>query len=123
VQVALAWSDLPGHPSATLQLVNDLDLLVWSKVDHASDPVLLYGNGGAIADSRNNLETVSTSCLAGSNLTVAVYGAVVLSPVQLYALVVSGAIVQSSLAAIDASQTVLDAAASGRSVLVTLHDT
>lgn len=122
VHVALAWSDLPGHPSATLQLVNDLDLLVWSKVDHASDPVLLYGNGAAIADSRNNLETVSTSCLAGSNLTVAVYGAIVLSPLQLYALVISGAIVQSSLAATDTQHTVRDAAASGRSVLVTHHD-
>jgi subtilisin family serine protease len=118
VQVALAWNDLPGHPSATLQLVNDLDLLVWTHVELGSQPVLLRGNGGAVADSRNNIETVSASCVAGSNITVAVYGAIVLSPLQSYALVISGSIAQPTLTALNASRRVADAAAAGRSVQV-----
>jgi hypothetical protein len=118
VIVALSWTDPPGHPSASLQLVNDLDLLVWSKVDQDAAPVLLYGNGDSVADSRNNLETVSTSCAAGSTITAAVYGAVVLSPLQFYALVLSGAVSQSTLAAVNASEKVIQAAAAGRSVQV-----
>jgi hypothetical protein len=118
VQVALAWNDLPGHPSATLQLVNDLDLLVWSQAQHASTPTLFYGNGGSVADARNNLEAVSAWCAAGSNVTVAVHGAIVLSPLQSYALVVSGSITQSTFAATNASQTIAQAAAAGRSVQV-----
>jgi hypothetical protein len=118
VSVALAWTDLPGHPSASVQLVNDLDLMVWSQAAQDSEPVLLFGNGASIADSRNNLESVSTSCVAGSNITAAVFGAVVMSRVQFYALVLSGAVVQSTLAAMNASQTLLQAAAAGRAVQV-----
>jgi subtilisin family serine protease len=118
VQVALAWNDPPGHPSASLQLVNDLDLLVWSTAAHGSKPALFYGNGGTFADSLNNLEKVSSSCAAGSKLTAAVYGAVVISPDQLYALVISGAVVPASLAATGASQAAVDAAVSGRTVQV-----
>jgi hypothetical protein len=118
VQVALAWNDVPGHPSATLQLVNDLDLLVWSHDKLGSMPRLHRGNGGAVADSRNNLETVSASCAAGSNITVAVYGAIVLTPLQSYALVISGSIAGPTLTTTNASQLVTNAAAAGRSVQV-----
>jgi len=122
VQIALAWTDVAGHPSAVQQLVNDLDLLVWSKPSETAQTVLLHGNGNgngaAVADSLNNLETVSTSCATGSNITAAVCGAVVLSPLQVYALVISGAVDPSTLAATNASQAVVDAAAAARSVQV-----
>ena len=121
LQVALAWTDLPGHPSAIQQLVNDLDLLVWSIPAQGAQTTLLYGNGAAVADSLNNLEKVSTTCSHGHNVTVAVCGAVVLSPIQFYALVISGAIVASTLTAINTSQAVMDAAANGRSVQVTVQ--
>jgi subtilisin family serine protease len=121
VIAALSWTDPPGHPSASLQLVNDLDLLVWSKGEQDAAPVLHYGNGDSVADSRNNLETVATSCAAGSTVTAAVYGAVVLSPLQFYALVLSGAVSQSTLAAVNASEKVIQAATAGRSVQVMNH--
>ena len=120
VQVALAWNDMPGHPSATLQLVNDLDLLVWSQVQLSSARALFYGNGGAVAGARNNVKAVSTSCAAGSNVTVAVHGAIVLSPRQSYALVVSGSSTHTTFSATNSSQMIADAAAAARCVQVPL---
>ncbi len=50
--VTLAWTDPPAQAAAAQTLVNDLDLTIDGPDGR------LFGNGGASADRRNNVETV-----------------------------------------------------------------
>lgn len=50
--VTLAWTDPPAQASAAQTLVNDLDLTIDGPNGR------LFGNGGAAADRKNNVETV-----------------------------------------------------------------
>ena len=95
LKITLVWSDYPSTTSASVNLVNNLNLTV-------SGPggVLFRGNvfsggwsvTGGTADARNNVENVYIqSPTAGASYTVTVTGANVPQGPQPYALVVSGA--------------------------------
>ncbi|WHZ58508.1 S8 family serine peptidase [Metabacillus hrfriensis] len=58
LRIALAWTDYPGNPSASVSLVNDLDLVIKSpggKTYTGNDFISPYNNQW---DGRNNVETV-----------------------------------------------------------------
>ncbi len=94
VKVSVAWTDLPGTPGASTELVNDLDLTVT-----APDGTLYLGNNfvdgwsapGGSPDSKNNLENVyiSTTDAQVGVYTVTVTGVNIPSGTQDYAVVVS----------------------------------
>jgi outer membrane protein assembly factor BamB len=94
VKVSLAWTDAPGSPGASTELVNDLDLTVTTP-----DGTTYLGNNfadgmsapGGTPDSKNNLENVyiDTSALQVGVYTVTVTGVNVVNVTQDYAIVVS----------------------------------
>jgi hypothetical protein len=93
-KVTLAWTDFPSTPAASVNLVNDLDLLV-----NGPTGTLWRGNvfsggqsaTGGSADRRNTLEQVLLASPATGTYTVTVRSFTVPSGPQPFALVVTGA--------------------------------
>jgi subtilisin family serine protease len=83
--VTLAWTDYPGEPLASQELVNDLDLTVVEPNGITKH----YGNG-ASRDSINNVETVDIAAPIAGTYTVKVKGYNVPFGPQPFALVISG---------------------------------
>lgn len=91
MRATVVWTDPPGFPGSTKNLINDLDLIVV-----APDGTQLlgnsFGNAGVTADRVNNVEHVSVS---GSGLyKVRVGGADVPYYTQSFSLVIAGEIVR-----------------------------
>ncbi len=93
-KVTLVWTDYPSTESATVTLVNDLDLTVTSPTSTIYRGNVFSGGwsqtGGA-ADRRNNVENVYVQSAAAGTWTVEVRGFNVPNGPQPFALVVSGA--------------------------------
>lgn len=89
LKVTLVWTDYPGNPAASKNLVNDLDLEVKTPAGK-----ILAGNAGALglsgADRTNNVEQVTVAAPAAGTYTVTVRAQNVPQGPQAYALVVSG---------------------------------
>jgi subtilisin family serine protease len=83
--VALVWTDYPSTPAASVNLVNDLDLVV-------TDPnsTVYYPNGLSICDRRNNVEVTDFSNPLAGEYTVTISGYNIPHGPQPFALVVSG---------------------------------
>ncbi len=79
----LVWTDYPAATSASVALVNDLDLTVT-----LPNGTVRYGNGAA--DRRNNVEGVDVASPSSGTYTVTVSGYNVAIGPQKFALVVSG---------------------------------
>jgi subtilisin family serine protease len=93
LKVTLAWTDYPSSTTASVNLVNDLDLEV---VSPSSTTYLgnVFSGGvsttGGSADRRNNLEQVLISAPAAGSWTVRVKGYNVPQGPQPFAVVVTG---------------------------------
>jgi len=83
LRVTLVWTDYPALTSASIALVNDLDLTV----QPPSGP-LLRGNG--TTDRRNNVEGVDIASPTTGSYTITVAGYNIPNGPQPFALVVSG---------------------------------
>lgn len=83
LSVTLVWTDPPGSPLASVELVNDLNLTVT-----APNGVVYRGNGAT--DNLNNVETVDVPVPLTGVYTVAVNGFSVPTGPQPFALVASG---------------------------------
>lgn len=81
--VTLVWTDPPGSPIASKQLVNDLNLTV-------TDPQSNVFRGNGVVDSTNNVEGVDIASPIPGTYTITVSAANVPTGPQPYALVVSG---------------------------------
>ena len=94
LRVTLAWTDFPSTPAASVNLNNDLDLVV------AGPSGTFLGNAfansqsttGGTADRRNNVEQVSLAAPAAGAYTITVRAFNLPSSAQPFALVASGAI-------------------------------
>lgn len=72
LRIALAWTDYPGNPSASVSLVNDLDLVIKSpsgKTYAGNDFTAPYNNSW---DGRNNVETVILPSAEAGTYTIEV---------------------------------------------------
>jgi hypothetical protein len=87
LRVMLAWSDPPASLSASVQLVNDLDLVVTGP-----DGSTYHGNSVTSGDRTNNVEGVIIANPAEGSYTIEVMGYNVPIAAQPYALVVGGPI-------------------------------
>jgi hypothetical protein len=94
LRATLAWTDFPSTPAASVNLNNDLDLVV------AGPSGTFLGNvfsnsqsttGGA-ADRRNNVEQVTINAPVAGSYTITVRAFNVPSSAQPFALVVSGGV-------------------------------
>jgi len=85
LRVMLVWTDYPSLTSASINLVNDLDLTV----QPPSGP-LLRGNG--TTDRRNNVEGVDIASPTTGSYTITVTGYNIPNGPQPFALVVSGVV-------------------------------
>lgn len=85
LKVTLAWTDYRGTTGAATELVNDLDLKVT-----APGGTVYYGNGGASADRKNNVEGVDIAAPATGLYTINVRAYNIPHGPQPYALVASG---------------------------------
>ncbi len=83
LRITLVWTDYPSLTSASVNLVNDLDLTV----QPPSGP-LLRGNG--TTDRRNNVEGVDIASPAAGSYTITVTGYNIPNGPQPFAIVVSG---------------------------------
>lgn len=77
LSITVAWTDLPGNPSAPKSLVNNIDLVVRSE---GFNGIPVLGNGGDIDDSTkpdtvNNVEQVRFSYLPAGRVSIEVLGA------------------------------------------------
>jgi hypothetical protein len=93
LKVTLAWSDFPSTPAASVNLVNDLDLIVTGPSGTVWRGNVFSGGrsvAGGTADRRNNLEQVLLPHPAKGTYTVTVRSATVPEGPQPYALVVTG---------------------------------
>jgi hypothetical protein len=93
-KVSLVWSDYPSTASASINLVNDLDLVVTSPTGAIYRGNVFSGGWsqtGGSADRRNNVENVYVQSAAVGNWTVQVSGFNVPNGPQPFALVVDGA--------------------------------
>ncbi len=91
-KVTLVWSDYPSIPSASVNLVNDLDLVVTAPGGTSYLGNVFSGGWsqtGGSADRRNNVENVYISTPAAGVWTVRVTGFNVPNGPQPYALVVN----------------------------------
>jgi len=94
LKVSLVWTDYPGTPAASRQLVNNLDLVVTAPDGSTTH----YGNNfsggwsspGGVGDQRNNVENVYVQSPTTGVWTIDVVGSNVPQGTQPYALVVSG---------------------------------
>ena len=85
VSITLAWTDVPASPASLIQLVNDLDLVVFS----GSSGYLGNRNVEVSPDRRNNVERVRFTLQPGASIRVQVVGARVPFGPQDYSLVIS----------------------------------
>jgi len=94
LKISLVWSDAPSTETATVNLVNDLDLEVTSPTGTLYRGNV-FGGGwsqtGGSADRRNNVENVYVSSAGTGTWTIAVKGFNVPNGPQPFALVVDGA--------------------------------
>jgi hypothetical protein len=87
LRILLAWTDAPASLSASAQLVNDLDLVVFGP-----DGTPYYGNGVSSGDRVNNVEGVIVDNPPVGQYLVQVSGYNVPIASQPYALAVGGPI-------------------------------
>jgi hypothetical protein len=93
-KVSLVWSDYPSTAAASINLVNDLDLVVTSPTGAVYRGNVFSGGWsqtGGSADRRNNVENVYVQSAASGTWTVQVSGFNVPNGPQPFALVVDGA--------------------------------
>ena len=94
LKASLVWTDYPGTPAASIQLVNNLDLALTAP----DGSTAYYGNNfsggwssaGGVGDGLNNVENVYVQSPATGVWTIHVVGSNVPHGPQPYALVVSG---------------------------------
>jgi PKD repeat protein len=91
-KATLVWSDYPGSTSASVALVNDLDLVVTGPGGTFNGNVFSDGwsQTGGSADRINNVENVYVQSAAAGTWTVTVSGFNVPNGAQPFALVVAG---------------------------------
>jgi hypothetical protein len=92
-KVTLAWTDFPSTPAASVNLVNDLDLIVTGPTGTIWRGNVFSGGAsatGGTADRRNTLEQVLLASPAAGVYTVTVRSFNVPSGPQPFALVVTG---------------------------------
>jgi hypothetical protein len=96
LKVTLVWSDYPSTESASINLVNNLDLTVTSGANTYRGNVFSGGwsTTGGTADNRNNVENVYLQAPSGT-YTVTVSGFNVPNGPQKFALVVDGGTVNA----------------------------
>ena len=92
LKVTVVWSDYPSTDTATINLVNDLDLTVVNGATTYRGNVFAGGWSatGGTADRRNNVENVYVQSPVAGTYTVSVSGFNVPNGPQKYALVVDG---------------------------------
>lgn len=88
-KVTLVWTDVPGSPSASKALVNDLDLIVVSQKFSYRGNDFTYPFDD-YRDDVNNVENVFIENPESGNYTVIVYASNIPNETQRYALVISG---------------------------------
>jgi hypothetical protein len=94
LRVTLAWTDFPSTPAASVNLNNDLDLVVSGPSGTFLGNVFASSQSvtGGTADRRNNVEQVTLNAPASGSYTITVRAFNVPSSAQPFALVVSGAV-------------------------------
>ncbi|HEX3757812.1 MAG TPA: S8 family serine peptidase [Kofleriaceae bacterium] len=94
LRVTLAWTDFPSTPAASVNLNNDLDLVVSGPSGTFLGNVFATSQSatGGTADRRNNIEQVTINAPAAGSYTVTVRAFNVPSSAQPFALVASGAL-------------------------------
>jgi hypothetical protein len=97
LKVTLVWSDYPSTDTATVNLVNDLDLTVTGASGTYRGNVFAGGwtTTGGSADRRNNVENVYIQTPAAGTYTVTIGGFNVPNGPQKFALVVDGGTVSA----------------------------
>ena len=115
LKISLAWSDFPSTPSASKNLVNDLDLTVTAPDGVTTYHGNVFAGGwsqvGGDADRTNNLENVYVASASAGAWTVEVAGYNVPEGPQPFALVVRGSLGGSAIALPHVSVTVVDGVA------------
>jgi hypothetical protein len=98
LKVTLAWTDFPSTPAASVNLNNDLDLIVTGPGGTFLGNVFSGGSSttGGTADRRNTLEQVLIAAPAAGSYTVTVRSWNVPDGPQPFALVVTGALGSTS---------------------------
>ncbi|MFL6291617.1 MAG: S8 family serine peptidase [Thermoanaerobaculia bacterium] len=98
LKVTLAWTDFPSTPAASINLNNDLDLIVTGPGGTWLGNVFSGGSSatGGTADRRNTLEQVLLAAPAAGSYTVTVRSFNVPSGPQPFALVATGALGSTS---------------------------
>jgi len=94
LRATLAWTDFPSAPSASVNLNNDLDLVVSGPSGTFLGNVFAASQSatGGTPDRRNNVEQVAINAPVAGKYTVTVRAFNVPSSAQPFALVVSGAL-------------------------------
>jgi hypothetical protein len=94
LRVTLAWTDFPSTPAASVNLNNDLDLVVSGPSGTFLGNVFAASQSttGGTADRRNNVEQVTLNAPAAGTYTVTVRAFNVPSSAQPFALVASGGV-------------------------------
>ncbi|HSL29833.1 MAG TPA: hypothetical protein VK900_11585, partial [Anaerolineales bacterium] len=92
LKVTLVWSDYPSTDTASVNLVNDLDLVITGPSGTFRGNVFSGGwsAGGGSADRRNNVENVYIQNAAAGSYTVTVSGFNIPNGPQRFALAVDG---------------------------------
>ena len=85
LRATLVWTDYPSTPSASRNLVNDLDMSLQNP-----SSTIYYPNGLSTADTTNNVEGIDIASPSTGAYCLAIYGRSVPNGPQPYALVVSG---------------------------------
>ncbi len=85
LRATLVWTDYPSSPSASRNLVNDLDMSLQNP-----SSTIYYPNGLSTADSTNNVEGIDITSPAAGVYCLAIAGKNIPNGPQPYALVVSG---------------------------------
>lgn len=94
LKATLVWTDYPSTPSASRNLVNDLDMSLQNPA-----ATTYYPNGLSSADTTNNVEGIDIASPATGAYCLAIAGRSVPNGPQPYALVVSGNITALTTAA------------------------
>jgi len=94
LRVTLAWTDFPSTPAASVNLNNDLDLVVSGPSGTFLGNVFSNSQSvtGGTADRRNNVEQVALNAPAAGSYTITVRAFNVPSSAQRFSLVASGAV-------------------------------
>lgn len=100
LKIVLVWTDYPGNPAAAIALVNDLDL----EVRNLSTGLVYYGNNlsggfsttGTVLDRLNNVEVVALPESTSGFFEVEVRPFQIVEPVQGFALVIAGDVLETT---------------------------